>query len=464
MKKICGLLGIVMSVIGSSAMAADPEILVATKTEHDEQFTGVRAALQTAITKVNSVVANTITQAGDIGTLATTKQTRPATNCANDKKCLLVKNPQQALAWYEIVDCALDEFLDDVGTKPAGTSSDMGYNIQGTNTDLCSASGVNCGNNEWVVQYGNGRVYGSAALVAISERGVGNIVTLDSANMPPAGNVCVCKVNGYSTGSNGVYTTRTNVTTNKWMVRDSGRAGTTLANCFGYCTRYDDATEGYNIKVGYYQNIANTCSAAAPNATACIYNDFFYGLYVGLSATSIDPYGVNSHNSNGWGVKTASYVWGNCDTGGDFGNAEPCAYSSTNPGAWMTTFKVTNSNLGDVYTTYNGAVVYGKARCVNSNAVFTGVADYSVLTLTDAQATASSSGTVCIHNITGYRPGGASSFTTVSSDDQKVWMVKTYNSAATCATECYDEDWPEDYFSRYFGLYQNLGDRCSASM
>ena len=129
----------------------------------------------------------------------------------------------------------------------------------------------------------------------------------------------------------------------------------------------------------------------------------------------------------------------------------------------MTTFRVDNSQSG-FYGTYNGAVVYGKARCVNSNAVFTGVADYSVLTLTDAQATASSSGTVCIHNITGYRPSGASSFTTVSSDDQKVWMVKTYDSAATCATDCYEENWPEGYFSRYFGLYQNLGDRCSASM
>jgi len=253
---------------GSGSFTAGPEVhmMVATKTYNDAQFTPVVSALQSAITKVNSVVSNTITQAGQIATLATTKQTRPATNCPNGKKCLLVKNPQQQLAWYEILECTQDAFLDNVGTRPS-SNSEFGYNVQGTNTDLCSLSGVNCGNNEWVVQYGNGRVYGSAALVSIAETSIGSIVTLNPNSMPSAGNVCVCKINGYSTGSNGVYAIRTNVTTNKWMIRDAGRTGITLANCFSYCTRYDDAEPGYTYKVNYYQNVGNSCSAAAPNAT-----------------------------------------------------------------------------------------------------------------------------------------------------------------------------------------------------
>ena len=81
----------------------DP-IKIATTKYVETQFSDLDTALANAVSVVNTVVSNTISQASSIGTLQSTKQTRPDETCPAGKKCLLVEDTSGVPHWYEIVE------------------------------------------------------------------------------------------------------------------------------------------------------------------------------------------------------------------------------------------------------------------------------------------------------------------------------------------------------------------------
>ena len=90
----------------------EPQITIATTKYNETKFSPLNAALANAISVVDSVVSNTITQAGRIATLQAQKQTRPndiaddSEKCPAGKKCLLVEDASGTPHWYEIVENA----------------------------------------------------------------------------------------------------------------------------------------------------------------------------------------------------------------------------------------------------------------------------------------------------------------------------------------------------------------------
>ena len=102
---------------GEGEFIAGPvvEIKIATTKYNETAFGPLNTALANAISVVDTVVSNTITQAGRIATLQAQKQTRPADdpsdannaeNCPAGKKCLLVEDASGVPHWYEIVENA----------------------------------------------------------------------------------------------------------------------------------------------------------------------------------------------------------------------------------------------------------------------------------------------------------------------------------------------------------------------
>ncbi|MFQ6760105.1 MAG: hypothetical protein ACLRFM_01745 [Alphaproteobacteria bacterium] len=83
----------------------ETNIKVATTKYTETVFNPLNTALQSAISVVDSVVSNTITQAGSIATLQSGKQTRPADEtCPAYKQCLLVEDENGTPHWYQITD------------------------------------------------------------------------------------------------------------------------------------------------------------------------------------------------------------------------------------------------------------------------------------------------------------------------------------------------------------------------
>ena len=82
------------------------DIKIASTKYVETQFSDLDTALANAIATVNTVVSNTITQASTIGTLQSTKQTRPDETCPAGKKCLLVEDTAGVPHWYEICSSA----------------------------------------------------------------------------------------------------------------------------------------------------------------------------------------------------------------------------------------------------------------------------------------------------------------------------------------------------------------------
>ena len=85
-------------------------IKIATTKYNESAFGPLNTALANAISVVDSVVSNTITQAASIATLQAQKQTRPndiaddSEKCPTGKKCLLVEDASGVPHWYEIVE------------------------------------------------------------------------------------------------------------------------------------------------------------------------------------------------------------------------------------------------------------------------------------------------------------------------------------------------------------------------
>ena len=86
-----------------------PTIKIATTAYNDAQFAPVEQALESAVTTIKDVVANTIVQADAIQNLQDTKQTMPdasGTNgtCPRFRQCLLIETDDGTPQWYPIID------------------------------------------------------------------------------------------------------------------------------------------------------------------------------------------------------------------------------------------------------------------------------------------------------------------------------------------------------------------------
>ena len=129
---------------GTGSFAAGPEvgIKIATKAYNDAEFESVQTELTNARTTVSGVVSNTITQTGSIGTLATSKQNRPTTNCPQYRQCMLVQDPNSQPKWFPIVDPFYDLFKPMIAQNWTlshnGSRVDMGY----TQLDYIQSSGT----------------------------------------------------------------------------------------------------------------------------------------------------------------------------------------------------------------------------------------------------------------------------------------------------------------------------------
>ena len=90
-------------------------IKIATTAYNDAQFAPVEQALETAVTTIKDVVANTIVQADAIQNLQDTKQTMPDANgtngtCPRFRQCLLIETASGTPQWFPIIDPFKDFF------------------------------------------------------------------------------------------------------------------------------------------------------------------------------------------------------------------------------------------------------------------------------------------------------------------------------------------------------------------
>ena len=105
-------------------------IKIATTKYNETKFSPLNTALANAISVVDTVVSNTITQAASIATLQAQKQTRPANDtCPAYKQCLLVEDEQGVPHWYEITDPFRDFVAPIIANNvaPASTTNSAGY-------------------------------------------------------------------------------------------------------------------------------------------------------------------------------------------------------------------------------------------------------------------------------------------------------------------------------------------------
>ncbi len=128
------------------ASYCEKPIKIATTKYNESAFGPLNTALQNAISVVDTVVSNTITQAGKIATLQAQKQTRPNDiaddneKCPAYKQCLLVEDENGAPHWYEITDPFRDFVAPIIANNvaPASTTNQPGFTqleyIQSTGT------------------------------------------------------------------------------------------------------------------------------------------------------------------------------------------------------------------------------------------------------------------------------------------------------------------------------------------
>ncbi|MBQ9540292.1 MAG: hypothetical protein IJU89_02605 [Alphaproteobacteria bacterium] len=154
--------------IGTGTFVAGPvaEIKIATTKYNESAFSPLNTALANAISVVDTVVSNTITQAASIATLQAQKQTRPndiaddSEKCPAGKKCLLVEDASGVPHWYEIVENAWDlpvgytqlQYIESTGTQwidtgytptTAGYSADVKFMLTGDTKDNQTIIGFN---------------------------------------------------------------------------------------------------------------------------------------------------------------------------------------------------------------------------------------------------------------------------------------------------------------------------------
>ncbi len=147
-------------------------IKIATTKYNETKFSPLNTALQNAISVVDTVVSNTITQAASIATLQAQKQTRPNDiaddneKCPAGKKCLLVEDASGVPHWYEIVENAWDlpvgytqlQYIESTGTQyidtgitNVQTGSVVEVTFQSDNFDgWHTVYGNKRGSNNWI--------------------------------------------------------------------------------------------------------------------------------------------------------------------------------------------------------------------------------------------------------------------------------------------------------------------------
>ncbi len=127
-------------------------ITIATTKYNETAFGPLNTALQNAISVVDTVVSNTITQAASIATLQAQKQTRPADdpsdannaeNCPAGQKCLLVEDATGVPHWYAIQESYL----------PLGYTPLKYIEFDDTQTLSIPFSGINSGDWEFYAKW-----------------------------------------------------------------------------------------------------------------------------------------------------------------------------------------------------------------------------------------------------------------------------------------------------------------------
>ena len=397
-----------------------PCIKISTKMATATRATGVEERLSNVRSIISDLITRTQDNADGINGLQSSKQTRPAdaNACPSNKTCLLVKDTAGHNNWYEIMTCGSDSFLNGITSVEhllslGNNQSAYGWkDSNGGAEALCEVSGVNCQNGEWATSYDSGIIYGQAKAVPIAERTYGQIVSLPSN--APTGNVCLCKVTGYMertvNGQTVTYGTRKSVTTNKWTV--TWAHGNTDDACLTACA--DDAEfpdNGVNgPKGGYYSNISNTCSSAAPSATMCQYNRYL-DLIV---ANAPDSGNVGFETPLGSGNQgydqicdhspdTIDNTW--CNTANDMSGGAPTWEHNT----WIAKLPaITLSGTGEP----NVPEIYGRAYCTHKDT--TSLNQYDVLSQSEigtVEPTGVDTGNIgdmaCMCKVTGYRNAGA---------------------------------------------------------
>ncbi len=119
-------------------------IKIATTKYNESAFGPLNTALANAISVVDSVVSNTITQAGRIATLQAQKQTRPNDiaddneKCPAGKKCLLVEDASGVPHWYAIQESYLPLGYTPLKyiNKPSGAYTDSGIKFTSENVTI----------------------------------------------------------------------------------------------------------------------------------------------------------------------------------------------------------------------------------------------------------------------------------------------------------------------------------------
>ncbi len=142
------------------ASYCETPIKIATTKYNESAFSPLNTALANAISVVDSVVSNTITQAASIATLQAQKQTRPNDiaddneKCPAGKKCLLVEDASGVPHWYEIVTGRLPDgytelqYIESTGTQYIDTgitlTNDVSYvaNIGTTKDNILGLTGI----------------------------------------------------------------------------------------------------------------------------------------------------------------------------------------------------------------------------------------------------------------------------------------------------------------------------------
>ena len=162
------------------ASYCETPIKIATTKYNESAFGPLNTALANAISVVDTVVSNTITQAASIATLQAQKQTRPADdlsdannaeNCPAYKQCLLVEDEQGVPHWYEITDPFRDFVAPIIaqGISPTDTVAvfDAGYTqleyIESTGTQWIDTGVTTPASNSTVTKFEANVAYVSSA-------------------------------------------------------------------------------------------------------------------------------------------------------------------------------------------------------------------------------------------------------------------------------------------------------------
>ena len=117
-------------------------IKIATTAYNDAAFAPVEVALESAVTTIKDVVANTIVQADAIQNLQDAKQTRPDAECPKFRQCLLIETANGTPQWFQIADPVHDLVLslknnkvNSSGETTEGTFAANGYDGTNGTTD-----------------------------------------------------------------------------------------------------------------------------------------------------------------------------------------------------------------------------------------------------------------------------------------------------------------------------------------